>query len=243
MIRIEKLTQSYCLNDINCTLPSGKLIGIMGANGAGKSTLLKTIAGILPLKQGEIWFDAQPLSKMNATEKSHHIAYLAQNTQIHWDLSVYDVIALGLAAPLPKEKERSRIQAFSEKFVVTHLLDKPFQQLSGGEKARVQLARCCIKESPILLVDEPIAPLDPYYQIDMMEQLKSLTPQHTCVVAIHHLSLAYQFCDEIVLLDKGKLLAVGETQAVLNAENLAKTFHIRAEIDPMKKTISKIEKQ
>ncbi len=93
------------------------------------------------------------------------------------------------------------------------------------------------------MVDEPIAPLDPYYQIDMMEQLKSLTPEHTCVVAIHHLSLAYQFCDEIVLLDKGKLLAVGETQAVLNAENLAKAFHIQAEIDPMKKTISKIEKQ
>lgn len=168
----------------------------------------------MPLKQGEVWFDVQPLSKMNATEKSQHIAYLAQNTQIHWDLSVYDVIALGLATPLPKEKERSRIQAFSEKFAVTHLLDKPFQQLSGGEKARVQLARCSIKESPVLLVDEPIAPLDPYYQIDMMEQLQSLTPQHTCVVAIHHLSLAYQFCDEIVLLDKGKLLAVGETQAV-----------------------------
>ena len=124
MIRIEKLTQSYCLNDINCTIPSGKLIGIMGANGAGKSTLLKTIAGILPLKQGEIWFDDQPLSKMNAPEKSRYIAYLAQNTQIHWDLSVYDVIALGLAAPLPKEKEQSKIQAFSEKFAVTHLLDK-----------------------------------------------------------------------------------------------------------------------
>lgn len=242
MIRIEKLTQSYCLNDINCTLPSGKLIGIMGANGAGKSTLLKTISGILPLKQGEIWFESQPLSKMNATEKSQHIAYLAQNTQIHWDLSVYDVIALGLAAPLPKEKERSKIQAFSEKFAVTHLLDKPFQQLSGGEKARVQLARCSIKESPVLLVDEPIAPLDPYYQIDMMEQLKSLTPEHTCVIAIHHLSLAYQFCDEIILLEQGKLLAVGETQAVLNSENLAKAFHIRAEIDPLEKTISKIEK-
>ena len=243
MIRIEKLTQSYCLSDIDCTLPSGKLIGIMGANGAGKSTLLKTIAGILSLKQGEVWFDAQPLSKMNAIEKSQHIAYLAQNTQIHWDLSVYDVIALGLAAPLPKEKERSKIQAFSEKFAVTHLLNKPFQQLSGGEKARVQLARCCIKESPVLLVDEPIAPLDPYYQIDMMEQLKSLTPQHTCVVAIHHLSLAYQFCDEIILLEQGKLLAVGETQAVLNAENLAKAFHIRAEIDLLEKTISKIEKR
>ena len=243
MINIKQLSQPYGLTNISCQIPKGKLVGIMGANGAGKSTLLKSIAGILPLKQGEIWFDAQPLSKMNATEKSQHIAYLAQNTQIHWDLSVYDVIALGLADPLPKEKERSKIQAFSEKFAVTHLLDKPFQQLSGGEKARAQLARCCIKESPVLLVDEPIAPLDPYYKIDMMEQLKSLTPQHTCVVAIHHLSLAYQFCDEIVLLQQGKLLAVGETQAVLNAENLAKAFHIRAEINPLEKTISKIEKQ
>ena len=242
MINIKQLSQPYGLTNISCQIPKGKLVGIMGANGAGKSTLLKSIAGILPLKQGEIWFDAQSLSKMNATEKSQHIAYLAQNTQIHWDLSVYDVIALGLAAPLPKEKERSKIQAFSKKFAVTHLLDKPFQQLSGGEKARVQLARCCIKESPVLLVDEPIAPLDPYYQIDMMEQLKSLTPQHTCVVAIHHLSLAYRFCDEVILLRQGKVVAYGETQAVLTAENLAKTFQIQAEIDLLKREISQIEK-
>ena len=86
MIRIEKLTQSYCLNDINCTLPSGKLIGIMGANGAGKSTLLKTIAGILPLKQGEIWFDAQPLSKMNATEKANT---LLTSHRIHKFIGIY----------------------------------------------------------------------------------------------------------------------------------------------------------
>ena len=242
MINIKQLSQPYGLTNISCQIPKGKLVGIMGANGAGKSTLLKSIAGILPLKQGEIWFDDQPLSKMNATEKSQHIAYLAQNTQIHWDLSVYDVIALGLAAPLPKEKERSKIQAFSEKFAVTHLLNKLFQQLSGGEKARVQLARCCIKESPVLLVDEPIAPLDPYYQIDMMEQLKSLTPQHTCVVAIHHLSLAYRFCDEVILLHQGKVAAYGETQAVLTAENLAKTFQIQAEIDLLKREISQIEK-
>ena len=242
MINIKQLSQPYGLTNISCQIPKGKLVGIMGANGAGKSTLLKTIAGILPLKQGEVWFDDQPLSKMNATEKSQHIAYLAQNTQIHWDLSVYDVIALGLAAPLPKEKERSKIQTFSEKFAVTHLLDKPFQQLSGGEKARVQLARCSIKESPVLLVDEPIAPLDPYYQIDMMEQLKSLTPQHTCVVAIHHLSLAYRFCDEVILLHQGKVAAYGETQAVLTAENLAKTFQIQAEIDLLKREISQIEK-
>ena len=124
MINIKQLSQPYGLTNISCQIPKGKLVGIMGANGAGKSTLLKSIAGILPLKQGEIWFDAQPLSKMNATEKSQQIAYFAQNTQIHWDLSVYDVIALGLAAPLPKEKERSKIQAFSERLRLSTLIIK-----------------------------------------------------------------------------------------------------------------------
>ena len=242
MIRIENLSQPYGLNNINYTLPKGKLIGIMGANGAGKSTLLKTIAGILPIAKGEIYFENSPLSKMSTAEKSQQLAYLAQDTNIHWDLSVYDVIALGLNSPLSSAKERSKITEISQKFSIEHLLNKSFQKLSGGEKARVQLARCCIKNAPLLLADEPIAPLDPYYQIDMMEQLKSLTPQHTCVVAIHHLSLAYKYCDEVILLDKGKIIATGKTQAVLNSANLAKAFDISVKFDVERREIYGIEK-
>ena len=242
MIRIENLSQPYGLNNINYTLPKGKLIGIMGANGAGKSTLLKTIAGILPIAKGEIYFENSPLSKMSTAEKSQQLAYLAQDINIHWDLSVYDVIALGLNSPLSSAKERSKITEISQKFSIAHLLNKSFQKLSGGEKARVQLARCCIKNAPLLLADEPIAPLDPYYQIDMMEQLKSLTPQHTCVVAIHHLSLAYKYCDEVILLDKGKIIATGKTQAVLNSANLAKAFDISVKFDVERREIYGIEK-
>ena len=242
MIRIENLSQPYGLNNISCTLLKGKLIGIMGANGAGKSTLLKTIAGILPITKGEIYFGSSPLSKMSTTEKSQQLAYLAQDTNIHWDLSVYDVIALGLNSPLSSAKEQSKITEISQKFSIAHLLNKSFQKLSGGEKARVQLARCCIKNTLLLLADEPIAPLDPYYQIDMMEQLKSLTPQHTCVVAIHHLSLAYKYCDEVILLDKGKIIATGKTQAVLNSANLAKAFDISVKFDVERREIYGIEK-
>ena len=242
MIRIDNLSQPYGLTNITCQLPKGKLIGIMGANGAGKSTLLKTLAGILPITSGEIWLNDSKLSQMTAAEKSQQLAYLAQNTSIHWDLSVYDVIALGLAQPLPAKKERLKITEISQKFSIEHLLDKPFQQLSGGEKARVQLARCSIKNAPLLLADEPIAPLDPYYQIDIMEQLKSLTPEHTVIVAIHHLSLAYKFCDEVILLDKGTLIVSGETQAVLNAENLAKAFGVKVEFEVEKKVIFGVEK-
>lgn len=242
MIKIENLSQPYGLKGIHCTIPTGKLVGIMGANGAGKSTLLKTIAGILSIKSGEIWFDNHKLTTMTAEQKSQQLAYLAQNTEIHWDLSVYDVIALGLPNPLHRAKEQEKVRSISETFSVSHLLEKSFRQLSGGEKARVQLARCCVKNVPLLLADEPIAALDPFYQIDMMEQLKSLTPSHTCVVAIHHLSLAYKFCDEVILLNQGQIIANGETTQVLTADNLAKAFGIQAEIDEAKKEIMGIEK-
>ena len=242
MIKIENLSQPYGLKDIHCTIPTGKLVGIMGANGAGKSTLLKTIAGILPIKSGEIWFDNHKLTTMTAEQKSQQLAYLAQNTEIHWDLSVYDVIALGLPNLLNRAKEQEKVRSISETFSISHLLEKSFRQLSGGEKARVQLARCCIKNAPLLLADEPIAALDPFYQIDMMEQLKSLTPSHTCVVAIHHLSLAYKFCDEVILLNQGQIIANGKTTQVLTAENLANAFGIQAEIDEVKKEIMGVEK-
>ncbi len=242
MIKIENLSQPYGLKDINCTISKGKLVGIMGANGAGKSTLLKTIAGILPIKSGDIWFDNHKLTTMTAEQKSQQLAYLAQNTEIHWDLSVYDVIALGLPNPLNRAKEQEKVRSISETFSVSHLLEKSFRQLSGGEKARVQLARCCIKNTPLLLADEPIAALDPFYQIDITEQLKSLTPSHTCVVAIHHLSLAYKFCDEVILLNQGQIIANGETTQVLTAENLANAFSIWVEIDEVRKEIIGVDK-
>ena len=242
MIKIENLSQPYGLKDIHCTISTGKLVGIMGANGAGKSTLLKTLAGILPITSGEIWFNNHKLTTMTAEQKSQQLAYLAQNTEIHWDLSVYDVIALGLPNPLNRAKEQEKVRSISETFSVSHLLEKSFRQLSGGEKARVQLARCCIKNAPLLLADEPIAALDPFYQIDIMEQLKSLTPGHTCVVAIHHLSLAYKFCDEVILLNQGQIIASGETTGVLTAENLANAFSIQVEIDEVKKEIMRVEK-
>lgn len=240
MIKLENVSLAFGLSNVSCHISQGKLIGIMGANGAGKSTLLKSIAGILPLTSGEIWLGNCKLSDMTAKQKSERLAYFAQNTQIHWDLSVYDVIALGLTSPT--KNEQAKVRSVSEQFSISHLLEKLFQQLSGGEKARVQLARCCIKQAPLLLADEPIAPLDPYYQIDMMEQLKALTPQKTCVVAIHHLDLAYRFCDEIILLDKGKILASGETQAVLNAENLARAFGVEVKINLAQREIYGVRK-
>lgn len=240
MIKLENVTLPYALKQISCQIPQGKIFGIMGANGAGKSTLLKAIAGIIPVTSGQIWLENYQLSELNAQQKSTKLAYLAQNTAIHWDLLVKEVIELGL--PMITANCAKQVQQIAKIFSVDHLLNQPFQQLSGGEKARVQLARCCIKNSPILLVDEPIAALDPYYQIDILEQLRALTPEKTCVIAIHHLDLAYRFCDEIILLGQGEIKASGKTVDVLNTDNLASVFKVKAEIDRQKGLISQIRK-
>ncbi|OAQ14470.1 heme ABC transporter [Bibersteinia trehalosi Y31] len=152
------------------------------------------------------------------------------------------MIALGLPAPLLPEQERQKVCSVAEQLVISHLLDNTYQQLSGGEQIRVQLARCLMKQAPILLADEPIAALDPYYQIDIMHQLKVLTPTQNCVVVIHHLPLAYRFCDEIILLKNGNLLASGNTQAVLTTENIATAFGVKAEMDWAKREMWGIEK-
>lgn len=214
----------------------------MGANGAGKSSLLKAIAGILPPISGQIWLENRKIGDFTPQQRSEKLAYLAQNLDVVWQLSAYEVIALGLAFPLPMQDEQEKVRSVAELFSIQHLLEKPYQALSGGEKTRVQLARCCIKNASILLADEPIAALDPFYQIDIMQQLKALTPQKTCVVVIHHLPLAYRFCDEIILLKEGSLLASGTTQAVLNKENLANAFGIKAEINVQAREISHIDK-
>lgn len=243
MIKIENLTLAYGIKNFSCHIAKGKLIGILGANGAGKSSLLKAIAGILPPTSGQIWLENCKIGELSPQQRSEKLAYLAQNLPIAWQLSAYEVIALGLTKPLPSKLEKENVYSVAKQFSIQHLLEKAYQTLSGGEKTRVQLARCCIKNASLLLADEPIATLDPYYQIDIMQQLRALTPVQTCVVVLHHLPLAYRFCDEIILLKEGNLLANGNTQAVLNTENLAKAFGIKAEIDWEKREMWGIEKR
>ena len=242
MIDIQKLNLGSRLNQISCQFEQGKLTGIIGANGAGKSSLVKAIVGITPFHQGQVIIDGMPLSNMKAKERSAKMAYLAQNTQTYWNLSVYDVIALGLPYALKKSQEQEKVQNIARYFSIDSLLQHPVHILSGGELARVHLARSCIKDAPYLFADEPIAALDPYYQIEIMEHLQSLTPKITCIVVLHHLSLAYRYCDNILLLKQGKVIANGATTSVLTQQNLATALSISAQIDENTRSIHNIQK-
>lgn len=242
-IELQQVSLPYGLQPVDCRLPKNRLIGILGGNGAGKSTLLKAIAGIITPTSGCIRLNGQDLSNLDYRARSKLLAYLAQDTPVRWALTVADVIALGMDESLAADREYQRVYTAADYFALLPMLNKPVHQLSGGERARVHLARCLVKNTPILLADEPIAALDPYYQIDIMEHFKSLSQTMTCVVVLHQLSLAYRYCDTVLLLKEGQIIAAGETKNVLIAENLATAFKISATIDASNQTIYNIRKR
>jgi len=243
MIEIKALRLPYGISGLDVAFSSCQLIGVLGANGAGKSSLLKCLAGLLPPLSGALQVAEQDFYQMSALARSQHIAYLGHYTPIHWSLSVYDVIAMGLLKPLPPVLERQRVEEIAHLLDLVDLLAQSTEQLSGGQLARVHLARLVIKDSPIVLADEPTAALDPYYQVDVMSRLKQLTKRVTCIVALHDLNLAYRFCDSVLLLKSGKKEGFGHPQDVMIADNLATVFAISATIDAQRKTITAINKQ
>ena len=237
MIRFQNLSAGYGPCDVmQCvsgdTKPS-ELIVLIGPNGCGKSTLLKTLCGIISPSSGHVTLTDKNLEKLSLKERAKNIAYLAQSREALPNMNVEDVVRLGRA---PYRGSLGKISHEGEVAIVSALSRtqsdilkfRRFDTLSGGEQARVLLARALAVEAPILLADEPIAALDPFYQISMMEILKAEANSGTTVItALHDLSLAAQFADRIWMMHQGKIIADGPPKEVLNTENLKTVFGIR----------------
>lgn len=220
------------LSDIDLTLHSGEVLGIIGANGAGKSSLLQALGGQLPLASGRILLEGRALSDWSERERAQRMALLAQSRELHWPMTVASVVALGRqpwtigATRLSAEDQSLCEQAMQQAGVFT-LRDQPCDRLSGGELARALLARALAVNAQILLADEPIAGLDPYYQLAVMQVLRAQADKGRAVaVVLHDLNLAARFCDRLLLLHEGRLFSTGLPEQVLQPDNLAHAFHI-----------------
>ena len=219
------------VHPIDLSLGEGELVGLIGANGSGKSTLLRALAGLLPAESGKILLSGKPLPQLPLAEIAQTMAYLPQSPECHWPLSADRVVALGR---LPfhgssTELDAQHITRALAAVDALHLRDRAVNELSGGERTRIFLARALAGDPALLLIDEPAAGLDPFHQLQLMELLQTLAREGCGIlVVLHDLGLAARFCARLLLLNEGNLIASGAPETVLTDSLLAQAHHISA---------------
>ena len=231
------LGQRTVVSNVSAELKPGALIGVVGPNGAGKSTLVRAMLGLVPRAGGRVALDGRDVADLSPRDIARSIAYLPQGQILHWPLAVERLVALGRLphlAPMSRmsDADRAVVGEALARVDAGHLVGRIATELSGGERARVMLARALAVGAPGLVVDEPLASLDPGHQIDVMELLAREARGGALVIAVlHDLTMAARYCDRILLLDKGAILADGAPADVLDAARLEAAYGISAMID------------
>ena len=222
------------LDRLTTSVAPGELVAVVGPNGAGKSTALRMLAGLLRAKSGSVTLDDVPLAAITGRALARRIAYLPQDRAVHWALPAVRVVALGRLphrsfAAGESATDRAAIDAAMVRMDVAQFADRPVTMLSGGERARVLVARALAQEAQYLIADEPAAGLDPAHALALFEEFARLARDgHGILTALHDLSLALRFATRVILLRDGRCLADGRGAKVLTRENLAAAFAIDA---------------
>lgn len=233
-----KINQKTVLNNINFNASSGKVIGIIGPNGAGKSSLLKTISQDLVISEGKIQFHHQQLNQWPKQELARLLGVLPQESSLSFPFKVSDVIAMGLY-PLSISRQQGQIimDNLLEKLAISHLKNRPYPSLSGGEKQRVHLARVLTQLSqaqkpPLLLLDEPTSALDLAQQHNVLGLVQSLAKQsqYTVITVLHDLNLASRYADELLIMKQGEIVQTGLPQQCLTRQTINDIWHYNPSI-------------
>lgn len=223
------------LHEASLSAGAGQVVALVGPNGAGKSTLLRCAGGLLAPSRGQALLDGQAITALADRDRARRIAYLAADQSVAWSLEVERLVALGRAPflqPLRQvsAEDEAAITSAMKAADITHLTGRRVDSLSSGERARVHLARVLATGADLILLDEPIAALDPRHQLRVMEIVRGSARQGAIVImAIHALDLAVRYADHVVVMDEGRIRAQGRAEEALSAELLAEVFGIAVE--------------
>ena len=224
------------LKDISLSFDKGEIVGLIGPNGAGKTSLLKILANIQTDYQGSYQYDGNPIDNYSAKDLAQSFGYLAQDATAHWPLKVRKLIELGrlpfqgMVSNLSKA-DIEAVDYAAKQTEVEHLLDRIITNLSGGERTRAFLARLFAAKPRVIFVDEPIAALDPYHQLQIMEILQEHAHNGgTVIIVLHDLNLATRFCDRLVLMNHGEIAGSGSINELLKDDLLESIYNINLKL-------------
>lgn len=204
---------------------AGEVTAIVGPNGAGKTTLLKALLRLLPLASGQVHLAGRDISSRKAHQLAGRIGYLEQAPNVYWPLSVEALVTLGL--PAGAAARAGALEAALERTEVNEFRHRPVLDLSGGERARVLLARVLAAQAPVILADEPTLSLDPRHQIAILECFRRQAKAGTCVVLVmHDLLMAEKYADRIVVMNRGGLYKDIPAARGLDDQTLDEVFGI-----------------
>ncbi|MFZ3467776.1 ABC transporter ATP-binding protein [Streptomyces sp. 4.24] len=221
------------VREVSLDVAPGETVALLGPNGSGKSSLLRCLAGLRKPDAGSVHYDDQPVRDWSARRIARRIAFVEQDSALDTDLRVADVVGLG-RTPFrdrwrgPDDTDRAAVAAALDRVGLTALAGRTWKGLSGGERQRAHIARALAQQPSGLLLDEPTNHLDVKHQLELMELLADAG--QTVLVALHDLSLAARYCDRLLLMHHGRLVASGTPAAVLTPGHLARIFEVDAEL-------------
>ena len=223
------------LDDVSLSVKGGDFVGVLGPNGSGKTTLLKSISRILKPHKGTILLNEADIYSLKSTDVAKQLAVVPQDTSIGFNFAALDIVLMGRNPHMKRfQMESEADMAIARKVMkltnIWHLAERPINELSGGEKQRVIIARALAQEPKILLLDEPLTHLDIVNQLEIMDLVKDLCVKENLVVlaVFHDFNLAARYCTSAVMLKKGKVFSAGSLTDVMTSENIKSVFNVDA---------------
>jgi lipopolysaccharide export system ATP-binding protein len=228
---VENLRKRYksrtVVQDISLTIDSGEVVGLLGPNGAGKTTSFYMMVGLVPLDGGRILLDGRDLSRLPIHRRAHMgLAYLPQEPSIFRKLNVADnILAILELQNLTPSQQSEKLEELLQELHIVHLRKNPAVSLSGGERRRVEIARCLASNPRFILLDEPFAGIDPIAVLDIQKIIRFLTERDIGVlITDHNVRETLGICDHAYIVNEGRVFASGHPDEIIHNDNVKEVY-------------------
>ncbi len=235
--------ESLVLKGLSFNIKKGEFVSIIGPNGSGKSTLLKTLNNLYKPNSGDILIEGKNVEDYSKRDLAKIVGFVPQDTTIDYEFTVEDIIMMGRHPYKGRFQKEDKIdyKIVNDVMEMTNTLkfkDSLITEISGGERQRVIIAKALAQNPSIILLDEPTSHLDINHQIELLNLLRTLNKEKgtTIVLVIHDINLAARFSDDIILLNEGEIIGIGNPEDVITAKNIEKAYNLDVAIENNKYT-------